>query len=342
MPYWAERGGYIEGYRDYEFLFPDGVTPIPIQFAPASSLDGLLIDIENSPKTPQLLTNYLQTLAPGGIGIIHLSTKFWNKKLIYNTLEMSGLEVLYFTKIHRLQYIEYKEGIFKNRFILNAFHFFLRKPNHNFFVIVKKKFYKNSQEKFQFSIIIVLPEDKTKAQKKLELWDSFLKNHKIHNIEMIIIDNFQHQIPEENFSFSCTEWIYHFDNNILENSIYSGIYKSNGKILFLDMNTYEGNPTIFLEILDYFLKNQSNKPFAIYAHYKNLNFLKSLFNYMFSGIKNPFCEYKMLNEKCTEILLKYHPYVLKNKSFLIEKEIKKNKGKILEISIENSIYIKKT
>jgi hypothetical protein len=54
MPSWSERGGFIEGFSGYKYLYPEPIAPIPLQFAPASSLDGLLIDLEHSPSSPQL------------------------------------------------------------------------------------------------------------------------------------------------------------------------------------------------------------------------------------------------------------------------------------------------
>ncbi|GIX42463.1 MAG: hypothetical protein KatS3mg129_2196 [Leptospiraceae bacterium] len=338
MPAWSERGGYIEGYKGYQYLYPENIAPIPIQFAPASSLDGLFIDIEHAPASPQMLVNYIQTIAPGGITIVHLSYKFWNKKMIYNTFHTAGFEILYFSKIPELKYIHYDSGYFKTKGLL-PYLFFASFPftpysyKRNYFIIAKKNFYKNYDKHLQFSIILILPEQKEKAHQKLLSWEEFLQEHKIHNIELVVVKNSHKDINEK--GYSQMQIIHHYEKTFTENAIYSGIYKSKGKIVLIDMDSSVNHPSLFFEAFDHFLKNQSlsTKPLAIYAYplQEKNQFLKKIYYKLIYGIKHPTAKYRLYNQKSIELFYKYHPYTLKQNPYLIEKEIKKHKGKIIEI-----------
>jgi hypothetical protein len=341
MPSWSERGGFIEGFSGYKYLYPEPIAPIPLQFAPASSLDGLLIDLEHSPSSPQLLANYIQTLAPGGISIVHLSSKFWNKKKIYDTFNAAGFEILFFAKIPKLKHIYYKSGYFKTKGIypyifFDSFPFTPIALKGNYFIIAKKNFYRNFIDtSYEFSIIVILPENEELAKEKLSSWESFLSYHKIHNIEIVIIQNFKKEVKFSQKGYNQIQLIHHYESTFLENAIYSGIYKSNGKIVLIDLDENPINPEIFFEVFHEFLKNQHsmNVPLAVYSYPKQeKNALwKKIYYKIFYGIKHPNTKFRLYNQKCIEIFYKFHPYFLKQNPYLIEKEIKKNKGRIIEI-----------
>lgn len=338
LPIWSERGGYIEGFQGSEYIFPQNVTPIPIQFAPSASLDGLLIDPEHSPASPQLLANYIQSLSPGGIVILHLKSKFWNKKTIYETFSAAGFEILYLNKIPDIKHITYDSGYIKVKgFFSNLFFFTFPTSffsiNGNYFIIAKKNFYKNPTEPhLQFSIVLILSKDQEKSYKKLKLWEKFIQEHKIHNVEIILLENSMDRM-EFNHQFPQVQIIQHYTNSFLEDAIYSGIFKSNGKIILIDADEKEGNPNIFFEVFYEFLKHPSSLPLAVYAYPKQQQsqFLKRFYYLFLYGTKNPDAKYRMYNQKCKEIFLKHHPYSLKQNPYLIEKEIKKNKGEIISI-----------
>jgi len=340
MPVWSERGGYIEGFNGFEFLYPQNIAPIPVHFAPSSSLDGLLIDFEHSPSSPQMLANYLQTLSPGGIAIVHLSSKFWDKKKIYHTFNAAGLKILFFSKIPTLKHLHYDSGFFKtkgclSRISLASFPFIPMSLKNDYFIVAKKNFYKNYVDNYlQFSVILVLPENKELAQRKLFAWEKFLLEHKIHHLELVIIENHGNEVKLTGQFFNQIQLIHHYESTFIENAIYSGIYKSKGKIIFVDLETSPQSPEIFFEVFDNFLKNPyTSIPMAIYAYPKQEKYqiLKKIYNLLIYGVKHPSSKYRMYNQKSIEIFYKYHPYILKQNPYLIEKEIKNNKGKIIEI-----------
>ncbi|MFN3603928.1 MAG: hypothetical protein ACK4UJ_04370 [Leptonema sp. (in: bacteria)] len=339
LPLWAERGGYLEGFYGSHYIYPETISKIPIQFAPASSLDGLFIDIENSPTSPQLLTSYIQTLSPGGILVAHLKKEFWNKKTILNTLKVAGFEIIYLNKIPNYQIKKIDKNFFKPkglfyRFFLETFPFSIMSLKSHWFIIAKKHLSKNKFSDFlQFSIVI--PIENRESVKKVFLWEEFFHNRKIYNVELVIVEHFKNhniEIPESNFL--QMQIINHNLETSLESCIYTGVYHSKGKIVLVDNTKEAFKPEIFFELLDQYLRHiDPSKPIAVYAYpkgYKN-KFIKKIINFVLYGISIPESSYRMYNLKSVEIFFRFHPFLLKKKSNLIEKEIRKQKGKILFI-----------
>lgn len=336
LPFWAERVGYIDGFLGYEYIFPENISKIPIQFAPTSSLDGLYIDLEHSPTTLQSLTSYIQTVSPGGIVLAHLRKEFWDRKKIQNTFKTSGFELFYLdlvpnyrkTKIDK--FLKNK-GLLYNLF-LETFPITIWSFKRHWFLIAKKNLViQKSSEFLQFSVI--LPIQNTENLKKISLWEEFFFKRKVHNAELVIINNLQQNLEIPKNQFAEIQLIQHYFPTDIIDCIYTGLYHSRGKLILIDSSIENFKPEIFFELLDRSLHNvDPSKPFAIYAYSKNRNkFWNVIFNLVLYGISNPDSCYRMYNLKSIEIFFRFHPFLLKKNPYLIEREIKKSKGKILQI-----------
>ncbi len=337
LPLWAERVGYIDGFLGYEYIFPENISKIPIQFAPTSSLDGLFIDLEHSPKTLQNLTSYIQTVSPGGIVLAHLKKEFWNKKNIQNTFKTSGFELFYLSLVpdYNTSKIEnfLKNKGFLYNFFLETYPLTIWSFKRHWFLIAKKNLLlQKSSDFIQFSV--VLPIQTLENLKKISLWEEFFSKRNVYNSELIIINNLQRNLEIPKNQFVQIRIIQHYIPTDSIDCIYTGLYHSRGKIILVDSSTENFKPEIFFELIDQYLKSvDPTKPFAIYAYPRSnkRKYLKNVMNQIFYGISHSESCYRMYNLKSIEIFFRFHPFILRKNPYLIEKEIKKNKGKILQI-----------
>ncbi|MCS7204467.1 MAG: hypothetical protein NZ853_02090 [Leptospiraceae bacterium] len=338
LPEWSKRCGYIQGYIGWERIFPEHIVPIPVELAPASSLDGLFIDIEHSPKSIQILSSYIQTILPGGIAIAHLSKKYWNKKKIKNTFHIAGFEIIFLAQLYSIEQVYYEDGYFHiksflPRIFLYLFSFIPVGLKSNYFVIAKKKFHKNpTGNETKLSVILILPSDLDLARQKLISWYNYLSSKNLHYLEIIIVEGSESVSSNIEFSdLSNTQRLKIHNHNDYNYSIYTGIYKSSGKIIYVDASENPETPHLFLEVLDIFLKkNQNHKPFAIYVFSKRANFFKRKMNQFFVSSFSKMFPIRIYNQKSKEVILKFHPFVLKKQPDLIEKEILKH-GKLIKL-----------
>lgn len=349
LPLWSERVGYIQGFQGFDIIYPEKISKIPIQFAPASSLDGLFIDLGNSPSSPQLLSNYIQTLAPGGIVIAHLKKEFWNEKTILNTFKTSGFEIIYISKIPNFKIKKINKNFLKPkgilyRLFLNVFPLSIKSFKNHWFIIARKYLIKNKHsDHIQFSLVI--PIENQKEIKKAILWEEFFQTRKIYNVEIVLVNNTNYNIELIKTGAVQFQIIQHYYQTSLDSCVYSGIYNSRGKITLVDITKEESNPEVFFELLDNYLKKiDLSRPFAVYAypHILQKKYFRRFLNLIFYGIDFPESNYRMYNLKALELFFRFHPYILEQKPNLIEKEILKNKGKIIQIPYyEKEILLKK-
>ncbi len=304
MPSWTTRGGCIDTRN--KKIFPNFIVSIPIQFAPPSSLDLLFIEKENSPHSPVVLTSYLQTVAAGGVAIIHLNNDYWDKNLIKQTIEVCGFSILILEEVSESDIIQIENRKIK---IIKKKQFDLKK---SWLLLIKKKLFKPESElNYQFSFVLNLPSDQDKAVEKIYCWKNFIKKHKIYLSEILIYEKYREFLddPEspEYFYIQSLE-------NKNSNYILDGIYFSRGKNVFLDEEESTGNPEIFFELLDLLVKkNEPTKPVAIYFDSKE---------------KRNYFRYRLYNTKSLNFFIRFYNEILFfQEKFDITKQIQKE-GKI--------------
>ena len=97
LPAYAQRVG-ISSERDRKrFSLPPSVTLLETRQCPRGSLHGIYCNANDAPTGLKSLTSFLETLAPGGIAVLHLPEPY-DGKVLAEVCAGGGWKLLYWSR----------------------------------------------------------------------------------------------------------------------------------------------------------------------------------------------------------------------------------------------------
>ena len=161
LPAWSSLVGYPVSAEQNAFneALPSGLLGIPLDEAPVASLHGFYVDYQDAPDDLKKLATLLETLLPGGAGILHLPGRRWKKKELLRICQAEGLLL----KSYRSQRFQ---GIC---------------------VVVERTVLPIPAEKKLSVIVPCLEENLARLQVQLGAWQAYLQKKKMEDDAQIVL-----------------------------------------------------------------------------------------------------------------------------------------------------------
>lgn len=308
LPPYASRAGYFEGVSP-EGLFPEGIYPIPVHLAPAASLDGIWVDSSHAPENSREMAALLQTLGPGGIGVLFLKTAHWNRRAIRDFCRGAGMQLLFVSPIPsrgRIKLTPAGIPIPRNvlrRFALRFVTFFFPSLAGLFgselFVIVQKSAVRHREADGTRLSIIVPAGDAD----RLKQWEEFIAKHRVHEVELIAVEEDAEAAPPA----GSTIHIQHYRKAGRAAAIRSGLLHSRGKAALLD-NDRRCPPDFLFDLM--LARIQAKDKVDVVAGLDSLRrswWLRRIINRWLTGFSDPEPVYLLLSDRAIRDLIDMHP-----------------------------------
>ncbi|HBS03425.1 MAG TPA: hypothetical protein DEA96_00565 [Leptospiraceae bacterium] len=346
LPPWTERVGYPPSRPELAALFPDRTSPIPMDFAPSSSLDGIYLDGDDAARDSRQLTGQLETLAPGGIAVMILSREHWTAKGLRQACEGTGFRILFSSSIKSGQKIlPTSEGLpvpaswFQRIFRAGRLATFpaLSFPRgKGLFVVLQKKFSQSLSSRTGISVVMLMPEDRNDAARMLISWDSFLKEKKFDDAQLVYVEDSHLDPPPLNLQADAIRKVDHYRPTGPYGALRSGLAFSRGRKVIVDFSRGTVDPSLCMPLLDRFIqeeKNMGKKHFAVQAvDYRMRNpygWLKGFFLRFIAGTVYPDCPLRIYPAWTASLLADLHPEEIKRNPLLFSMTVKRNGGRFL-------------
>ncbi|MCB1138033.1 MAG: hypothetical protein KDK23_04720 [Leptospiraceae bacterium] len=351
LPPWTERVGIPPSRPELAALFPDRTSPIPMDLAPSSSLDGIYIDGEDSPRDSRQLTGQLETLAPGGIAVLLLSREHWTTKGLGQACEGMGFRVLFSSAIRAGQKIRYtKEGlpvaaswwrrIFQSA-RLATFPALSFRGGQGLFVILQKKFSQSLSGKTGLSVVMLMPEDRSAASRMLIGWDNFLREKKFDDAQLVYVEDSRLDPPPLDLRADAIRKVDHYRPAGPYCSLRSGLAFSRGRKVIVDFSRGTLDPSLCLPLLDRFIqeeKGMGKRHFAIqgvdYRMRNPYGWIKGMVLRLVAGTVYPDSPMRIYPAWTASLLADLHPEEVKKHPLLMSIAVKRNGGKFLNVKID--------
>lgn len=349
LPPWTERVGYPPVPGNLNNVFPEGTYPIPLDLAPGSSLDGLVVDAGNSPRNPVELARFFDTLAPGGIGVFFLDADAWPLKEIHNACRSADFRVLFYSRYVRTGNKKQKitenglpvpPGWFARLRLAVRMSLF---PSVRFLggngslVIVEKKF-SASPTDLRLSVVLTLSTDRTKAVQQIQRWDEYLTANGFQDAELVYVDQAGTDPVNIKTRFESTVRVAHYKEstdiqNGEEERLRSGLAFARGRRVIVDLSEGICGPEMTLPLFEKFQKTEKSVKkdhFAFHAagNKRNAGFLHSFFAKYILGTTVPGSLFRMYPLRTARLLAGLHPQEVIRFPELTSYIIKENRGRI--------------
>ncbi|MCB1169889.1 MAG: hypothetical protein KDK25_06115 [Leptospiraceae bacterium] len=351
LPPWTERVGIPPSRPELGALFPDRTSPIPMDLAPSSSLDGIYIDGEDSPKDSRQLTGQLETLAPGGIAVLILSREHWTTKGLGQACEGMGFRVLFSSAVRSGQKIRYtREGlpvaaswwrrIFQGA-RLATFPSLSFRGGQALFVILQKKFSQSLSGKTGLSVVMLMPEDRNAASRMLIGWDNFLREKKFDDAQLVYVEDSRLDPPPLDLKADAIRKVDHYKPAGPYSSLRSGLAFSRGRKVIVDFSRGTLDPSLCMPLLDRFIqeeKGMGKRHFAIqgvdYRMRNPYGWIKGLVLRLVAGTIYPDSPMRIYPAWTASLLADLHPEEVKKHPLLMSIAVKRNGGKFINVKLD--------
>lgn len=308
LPAYASRAGYFEGVSP-EGLFPEGIYPIPVHLAPAASLDGIWVDSAHAPENSRELAALLQTLGAGGIGVLFLRTKHWNRRAIRDFCRGAAMQLLFLSPIPAKGRVKLTPaGLpvpksilrrFALRFVTSFFPSLAGLFGRELFVIVQKSPARHREtDGMRLSVIIpaITPD-------RLHQWEDFIAKHRVHEIELISVE--EDVMPAS--KSGSTIHVQHYREAGRAAAIRSGLLHSRGKAVLLD-NDQRCAPAYLFDLMQ--ARMQAKQKVDVVAGLDAAErpwWPRRFLNRWLTGFSDPEPLYLLLSDKAIRDLIDVHP-----------------------------------
>ncbi|MBU45442.1 MAG: hypothetical protein CMN76_19680 [Spirochaetaceae bacterium] len=346
LPPWTERVGIPPSRPELAALFPERTSPIPLDLAPSSSLDGIYLDGEDAARDSRQLTGQLETLAPGGIAVLFLSRKHWTVKGLRQACEGTGFRILFYSSVSPGQKIAFtKEGLpvpaswIKRIFRagkLATFPALSFYGGQGLFVILQKKFSQSPSSRSGISVVMLMPEDRTAAAKMLIRWDSFLKEKRFDEVQLVYVEDSRLDPPPLELEADAVRKVDHYRPTGPYGALRSGLAFSRGRKVIVDFSRGSVDPSMSLPLLDRFIqeeKNMGKRHFVVQAvDYRMRNpygWLKGLVLRFVAGTVYPDSPIRVYPAWTASLLADLHPEEVKKHPLSVSMIVKRNGGKFI-------------
>jgi len=182
--------------------------------ASPGSLHAFLVSYAGESKDIISLTRLLETLSPGGTGILHLAKSSWSKSHFEKICKGAGLRVLMFTK---------KTKMFRT----------------SYYVVVRKSL-PSEVSQFTLSIILADPSDEEQSRASSLYFPFLIENGLADRSEIVIVEDsppiVEGTVIEDQKEVSGPDFklIYHYKSSGKSASILTGLYHARGRYILLD------------------------------------------------------------------------------------------------------------
>lgn len=346
LPPWTERVGIPPSRPELAAVFPERTSPIPMDLAPSSSLDGIYIDGEDSPKDSREFAAQMETLGPGGVAIMLLSREHWTLKGLRQACEGTGFRLLFSSAVRSGQKIRYtQEGLpvpaswWRRIFQagrLSTFPSLSFRRGQAFFVVLQKKFSQSLSGRSGLSVVMLMPEDRNAASTMLLAWDSFLKEKKFDDAQLVYVEDSRLDPPALDLETDAVRKVDHYRPTGPYGALRSGLAFSRGRKVIVDFSRGTVDPSLCMPLLDRFIREEKNlgkRHFAIqgidYRMRNPYGWLKGLVLRFVAGTVYPDSPLRIYPSWTASLLADLHPEEVKKNPLLLSIAVRRNGGKFI-------------
>lgn len=346
LPPWTERVGYPPSRPELAVLFPDRTSPIPLDLAPSSSLDGIYLDGDDAARDSRQLTGQLETLSPGGIAVMILSKQYWTKRDLKQACDGTGFRILFSSPIQSGQKVKisseglpvpasWYQRIFRSG-RLAAFPALSFPGGKGLFVVLQKKFSQSLSSRIGLSVVMLMPENREAAARMLLRWDSFLKEKKFDDAQLVYVEDSHLDPPPLNLQADAVRKVDHYRPTGPYGAFRSGLAFSRGRKVIVDFSRGTVDPSLCMPLLDRFVqeeKNMGKRHFAVqgvdYRMRNPYGWLRGFFLRFVAGTVYPDSPLRIYPSWTASLLADLHPEEVEKYPLLMSMIVKKNGGRFI-------------
>ncbi|MCB1303568.1 MAG: hypothetical protein KDK37_04800 [Leptospiraceae bacterium] len=327
-------------------IFPPRTSPIPMDLAPSSSLDGIYIDGEDSPADSRQLTIQLETLAPGGIAVMTLSREYWTVAGLRQACEGTGFRILFLSRVKSAQKVRFtREGLpvpaswwarIFNAKRLASFPALSFRSGKALFVILQKRFSPSLSSRSGISVVTLMPEDRSRAAAMLVRWDSFLREKGFDEAQLVYVEDNPLDPPAMELYADSIRKVDHYRPTGPYGALRSGLAFCKGRKVIVDFSRGEVDPALCMPLLNRYLeaeKAMGKDHFVVqaidYRMRHPYGWIKSLILRLIAGTNYPDSPIRIYPARTAALLADLHPEEVKRYPLLLSMTVKRNGGKFL-------------